>query len=124
MAKSNKRQNVGRPSTQMSTDEKRSYPSRKDSRTKRRRAGMTTAASKPSKPAPSHAQASAKISDNKYALLNLLDGEFEDVRQKTLSGKGKAIAQATREAEQKLKRLRKPVSKEVFDSTLDLLGGL
>ena len=107
-----------------STEQKRSYPSRKDSRTKRRRAGMTTAASKPSKPAPSHAQASAKISDNKYALLNLLDGEFEDVRQRTLSGKGKAIAQATREAEQKLKRLRKPVSKEVFDSTLDLLGGL
>ena len=91
---------------------------------KRRQTRISATTSKPSRPAPSHAQASAKISDNKYALLNLLDDEFEDVRQKTLGSKGRAVAQATREAERKMKRLRRPVTKEALDSTLDLLGGL
>src|SRR5271163_4072630 len=114
MTKCNKRQSIERPFTQPSTEQKHSYPSRRDSRAKRRRAVTLTTVLKPSRPAPSHAQVSAKVSDNRYALLNFLDGEFEDVRQRTLSDKGKVIAEATREAEQRMRKLRRPVSKEVF----------
>ena len=108
----------------MKSEEREGCARRRDSRMKKRMTSIMTTITTPNKSTPSHAQISARISDNKYAILNLLDDQFEDVRQRTLSGKGRAIAQATKEAEQRMKRLRRPVSKNVLDSTLDMLGGL
>ena len=85
---------------------------RRDSRMNKRMTSIMTTITTPNKSTPSNAQISARISDNKYAILNLLDDQFEDVRQRTLSGKGRAIAQATKEAEQRMKRLRRPVRKK------------
>src|ERR1700722_8878619 len=123
MARRRQRQTLGRHA-QVKSEERQGCARRRDSRMKKRMTGIMTPVTAPNKSTPSHAQVSARISDNKYAILNLLDDQFEDVRQRTLSGKGRAIAQATKEAEQRMKRLRRPVCKNVLDSTLDMLGGL
>lgn len=95
-----------------------SHISKSAPRIKRRQEKIATAAGKPKKLTPTHAVASAKVSNNKYALLELLDDEFEEVRQKCLTSKGREVAEATRAAEKKAARLRRPVSKDVFEATM------
>lgn len=87
-------------------------------RVKRRQERIATAVGKPKKSTPSHEVASAKVAGNKYALLELLDDEFEEVRQKCLTSKGREVAEATRAAEKKAARLRRPVSRDVFEATM------
>lgn len=67
----------------------------------------------------------AQVADNKYALLNLLDGEFEEARiQNLTSKKAQEAAVLTKKAHEKLRRISKPVSKTEFDSTLSMLDKL
>ena len=108
----------------MKSEEREGCARRRDSRMEKRMTSIMTTITTPNNSTPSNAQISARISDNKYTILNMLDDQFEDMRQRMLSGKGRAIAQATKEAEQRMKRLRRPVSKNVLDSTLDMLRGL
>src|SRR5262249_35785856 len=59
-----------------------SHTSQGAPRVKRRQERIATVAGRPRRPTPSHEVASAKVASNKYALLELLDDEFEEVRQK------------------------------------------